>query len=193
MEIVGRVIKLTWIEKLSMTRSILLVMCFLLVQRTYAGNCMNDSLPVNGKDVESVDAIIHSLYQVISGPAGEKRNWERLRYLFIEEGRMIPTGRKADGSYVKKVLTVEEYIASSGPYIEKEGFYEEEIGRKTEMFGNIAHVFSTYAARKKPDEPAFMRGINSIQLWNDGKRWWIISVFWQPETKETPLPSQYLN
>ena len=152
-----------------------------------------DSIPVNPKDVESVDAIIAAVYNVISGPAGEKRNWDRMRTLFIPEAKLIATGKKQDGSFGKRVMNIEDYIASSGPFLEKEGFFEREIGRKTEQYGNIVHVFSSYDSKKTmADEKPFMRGINSIQLWNDGKRWWVVTIFWQPETPDNPIPSKYL-
>jgi integrase len=69
---------------------------------------------------------------------------------------------------------VEDYISSSGPFLEKNGFFETEIGRKTEQYGNIVHVFSTYESKRTlKDEKPCMRGINSFQLWYDGKRWWV--------------------
>ncbi len=160
----------------------------------YAGDHKADSIPVNSKDVESVDAIIHSLYHVISGPAGEKRNWDRMRTLFIAEGKLMATGKRPAGIMGKRVMTVEDYIITSGPFLEKDGFFEREIGRKTEQYGSVVHIFSTYDSKRKlEEEKPFMRGINSIQLWNDGKRWWIVSVFWQAETPDNPIPEKYLN
>ena len=153
-----------------------------------------DSIPADLKDVNSMDAIISSLYNVISGPANEKRNWDRMRTLFIPEAHMIPTGKRADGSFSKRVLSVEDYITASGPVLEKNGFFEKEISRKKELYGNIAQVFSTYESRHTAaDEKPFTRGINSIQLWNDGKRWWIINISWQGETPDNPLPGKYLD
>jgi hypothetical protein len=172
--------------------------CFLLLAFFFSGKiaAINtaDSIPVNLKDVESVDAIIASLYNVISGPAGEKRNWDRMRTLFIAEGKLMATGKRQDGTMGKRVMSVEDYITTSGPFLEKEGFFEREIGRKTEQYGSVVHVFSTYDSKRKlEEEKPFMRGINSIQLWNDGKRWWIVSVFWQAETPENPIPGKYIN
>ena len=152
-----------------------------------------DSIPPDPKDVGSIDGIIAALYDVISGPAGQKRNWDRMRTLFIAEARMIPTGKRQDGSYNRRVLSVEDYINTSGPFLEKNGFFEREIGRKTDQFGNIVHVFSTYDSKRTlADEKPFMRGINSIQLWFDGSRWWIVSIFWQSETPDTPIPEKYI-
>ena len=82
-----------------------------------------DSIPVNSKDVESVDAIINSLYNVISGPAGEKRNWDRMRTLFIPEANMIATGKRNDGNMGKRVMTVENYITTSGPFLGERWFF----------------------------------------------------------------------
>jgi hypothetical protein len=152
-----------------------------------------DSIPADSKDVSSPEAIIAAVYDVISGPAGQKRNWDRMRTLFVPDARMIPTGKRPTGESTRRVLTVEEYITNSGPFLEKEGFFETEIGRKTEQYGNIVHVFSTYESKRTlADEKPFMRGINSFQLWNDGKRWWVITILWQSESKDTPIPEKYI-
>ena len=117
-----------------------------------------------------MDGIIAALYDVISGPAGQKRDWDRMRSLFITGARLIPTARQAaTGQIGTRVLDVEGYISGSGPSLEKNGFFEKEVARQTEIFGNIAHVFSTYESRRNADDPKpFARGINSIQLMNDG-------------------------
>ncbi len=90
------------------------------------------------------------------------------------------------------MLDVEGFIARSAPYFEKNGFFEKEIARRTEQFGHIAHVWSTYESRHTVDDPEpFMRGINSIQLFYDGTRWWIVTIYWQHESTEHPLPEKY--
>lgn len=145
------------------------------------------------KDVATMDAIVAALYDVISGPAGQKRNWDRFRSLFVPGARLIPTGRRPTGEVVSRVRTPEEYIQGSQTVLEQDGFFEREISRRVEKFGNIAHIFSTYEARRTAaDEKPFMRGINSIQLMNDGKRWWIVTVFWHAEDEKNPLPAEYL-
>ena len=153
-----------------------------------------DSIPVNPRDVESPEAIIKAVYESISGPAGQKRNWDRMRTLFVPEAKMIPTGKKKTGEGTKKILTVEEYISGSGTFLETNGFFEKEIGRKTDRYGNIAQVFSAYESKKtEKDEKPFMRGVNSFQLWFDGTRWWVINLIWESETPENPIPSKYLD
>jgi hypothetical protein len=142
-------------------------------------------------DVDSVDAIVAALYDVISGPAGEARNWSRMRSLFIPGGRLMPIGPRGEGAFGIRLLEVNDYIALSGPQLERIGFHEIELARRTEQFGNIAHVFSTYEGRADAD-PMVIRGINSIQLMYDGTRWWIVTVFWDAERPENPLPARYL-
>lgn len=143
------------------------------------------------EDVESIDAILAALYDVISGPAGQARDWNRMRSLFIPGGRLMPTGVRPDGSVVTRILEVNDYIATSGPRLEQGGFREREIARRVERFGHIAHVFSTYEGRMET-EPTVIRGINSIQLLNDGTRWWVVSIYWEAESSANPLPQQYL-
>lgn len=147
----------------------------------------------NPADVATIDSTIAALYDVISGPAGKKRNWDRFRSLFIPGARLIPTGQRQGGGFGSTVLDPEGYITRSSPFLEEQGFFEKEIARRTETFSNIAHVFSTYEARRKADEKEpFMRGINSIQLMNDGKRWWIVTIFWEAERPDNLLPKKYL-
>src|SRR6266851_5624905 len=140
-------------------------------------------------DVGSIDAIIAAAYDVISGPAGKKRDWERQRSLFISGARLIPTAVDAgrnDVDLAPQILDVDAYIARVERYFANTAFYEKEITRRIEQFGQIAHVWSTYESRHDPNDAApFMRGINSIQLFNDGNRWWILSIYWQHETPST--------
>lgn len=156
-------------------------------------------LPADPADVDSIDAILAAAYGVISGLAGQKRDWDRERSLFIPGARLIPTAKTAgeinqDGTITPQVLDVDGYIERSRDYLEKNGFFEKEIARRTEQFGHIAHVWSTYESRHNPDDPEpFMRGINSIQLLYDDGRWWIVTVYWQHESPEDPIPGKYLN
>ena len=143
-------------------------------------------------DVESIDAIIKASYDVISGSKDEARDWDRERSLFHPESRHMPTRMSESGEFVVDVMDVDGFIERAAPYFAKEGFYEYEIVRKTEQFGNIAHVFSTYEWRNEMDGPVGGRGINSFQLLFDGKRWWIMSVFWQQESADFTIPLKYL-
>lgn len=147
----------------------------------------------NPADVASLDAVMTAVYDVISGSAGQPRNWDRMRSLFVPGARLIPALPKKEGGAEARVLTVEDYITRSGPRMEKEGFFEREIARRVERFGNIAHVFSTYESRRtREDEKPFARGINSFQLLKDGDRWWIVTIYWDAERPDNPIPPGYL-
>lgn len=145
-------------------------------------------------DVSSLDAIMRSVYDAISGDAGQKRDWDRFRSLFHKDARLIPTGKNPKTGIVgARAMTPDEYIKGAEPFFAKEGFYEIEKARRVEIFGNIAHVFSTYESRHaSTDKEPFARGINSFQLLNDGKRWWVLTIYWQAESPEVPIPKQYL-
>jgi hypothetical protein len=92
-----------------------------------------------------------------------------------------------------QILDIDGFIARVEPFFKENGFYEKEIARRTEQFGNIAHVWSIYESRHNEDDPEpFMRGINSIQLFNDGNRWWIVNIYWQQEDPDSPIPDKYL-
>jgi hypothetical protein len=149
----------------------------------------------NSSDVSSPDAIIKAVYDVISGDAGKPRDWDRFRSLFHPDARLIPTGfNKQTETYAATAVSPDGYVERTGPVFEKQGFHEREIARVAEQYGNIYHAFSSYEAfRSMDDKEPFMRGINSFQLLNDGKRWWILTIYWQAETPENPVPSKYLN
>ncbi len=148
----------------------------------------------NPADVSSVDAIMKAVYDVISGDAGQKRDWDRFRSLFHKDARLIPSGKNPQTGVVgARAFTPEEYIQRSSPFMEKEGFFEREVAMRTDSYGNIAQVFSTYASYHKADDKTpFQRGINSFQLLFDGNRWWVVTIYWQGETPENPIPKQYL-
>ena len=144
-------------------------------------------------DVETIDGIVAALYDVISGAAGQPRDWDRMRSLFAPEGRMMIVAPRPDGSYALRTLGVEDYIARNSKAFATMGFFEREAARTTEVFGQIAHVFSTYESRHaSADAKPFQRGINSIQLVNDGKRWWVANLVWRAEDAKLPLPERYL-
>lgn len=144
-------------------------------------------------DVATLDGIVAALYEVISGPAGQARDWDRMRSLFHPTARMTSTGPRRTGGFGARPDSVGGYIATSGPFFLREGFFERELARRTEQWGNLAQVWTTYEWRNRPDQlKPVQRGINSLQLFNDGTRWWIMNVVWASETPQNPLPSHYL-
>jgi hypothetical protein len=122
---------------------------------------MADALPLAPPlaDADTIENTLVTLYALISGPAGQPRDWDRFRQLFI---------------------------------LHSMGFEERQIAMRVERFGCVAHAWSTYESRHAPDEEPFARGINSIQLYNDGTRWWVVTVFWDSERVDNPIPATYL-
>jgi len=159
---------------------------------TYLANGQNDNSQYLEK-VKTIDSTLETLYTVISGEKGEERNWELFKYLFKPDAKLIPSGKKKDGTVEARFISAQDYIDGSGKWLVENGFFEKEIHRETDTFGNITQVFSTYESfRSKKDTDPFMRGINSIQLLNDGKRWWVINIYWMQESEENPIPDEYL-
>jgi hypothetical protein len=190
------------LRNLLATVSMLLVAgaTFAPAARAQAAKCENyKSAPTSStgtadaKDVASENAIIAALYDVISGPACQHRDWNRFRSLFAPGARLIPTGRRPDGQVTLRAETPDEYATAAQAPLENNGFFEREISRTGETFGAITHAFSTYESRRAAsDAKPFARGINSIQLLNDGTRWWIVTVYWQAERPDSPIPEQFL-
>lgn len=144
------------------------------------------------EDTESVDSIIAALYASISGDAGEQRDWDRFRNLFVEDAKLVPTFTNPDGEITLIQWGIEEYVERVDEIFLRDGFHEDEISRETDTFRYVTQVFSTYQSKRTIDGDVFARGINSIQLYNDGNRWWVLSVFWSAESDEYPIPEQYL-
>jgi hypothetical protein len=142
------------------------------------------------EDVKSMDAILHAIYDVISGPIGD-RDWNRFRSLFVPQARFTRAAKTADGSVAIDLLGVEDFVAVAGNTFKKEPFFENAIVNRAQTYGNISQVFSSYESRHAPGEKPFERGINSIQLLNDGKRWWVLSILWDEERLDNPLPAEF--
>ncbi|MBX9858812.1 MAG: hypothetical protein K2Y20_04375 [Sphingomonas sp.] len=137
-------------------------------------------------DGETIDSAIAALYGVISGPPGS-RDWARFKALFVPEGRLVPVNDVGP-----RILTQQDYVDRAGPAFAKDGFFETEIARRTERYGNVAHVFSTYESRRTAIGAPFARGINSIQFVRVAGKWRILSITWQGEAPAFPLPDAYL-
>jgi hypothetical protein len=144
------------------------------------------------EDVAGIDAILDAIYDVISGPKGKPRDWDRMRGLFVPGARLIPCRpRAADGKAAIEILTVEDYIARSGPTLVEKGFVERQVARRVDRFGHLAQVFSTYETRLDGEPGLLGRGINAIHLLWDETRWWVVTIMWDAETPTRPIPAEY--
>ena len=144
--------------------------------------------PAVSTDVGSIDSIVSALYQTISGPVGAPRQWTRFYSLLDPAVRFIPTGCDSTGGCHRRIFTAEQYQERADSVLRALGFRETALVNKVERFGNIAHVFSSYASFRGDETKPFSRGINSIQLFWDGHRWWVLSVFWDSERMGNALP-----
>jgi len=170
---------------------LLFLFMFLVIVPAYAQETPDAPEPL-AADVESVDGIMAAVYDVISGGAGVERDWDRFRSLFTPDAKLIPSGCNPTGQCGMRVWDVETYISTAGAQLMARGFFENEIHRVEERFGQIAHIFSTYESRfTAEDENPFTRGINSFQLHNDGSRWWVVNIFWQGESPNAQIPAKY--
>jgi hypothetical protein len=143
-------------------------------------------------DVAAPSAVVRASYVAISGPPGQALNLDRFRSLFLPQAQLLSVSVK-DGQGVARAMTLQEFTDMVTARIGKDGHIEREIAERVEVYGNIANVWSSYESRKTPEDSQVTRGINSIQLVNDGRRWWISGAQWQHETTETPIPAKYLS
>lgn len=174
------------------------LMVFMMTITAHAQSTASQTTPANkvasealSADSGSISSIVNALYDVISGPPGE-RDWKRFHSLFIPEARLIFNGKSKDGKIVRRVMSTDDYEKAAGEHFSKEGFYERSIGNKLDQFGTVAHVFSAYETLSGSDKKPIARGINSIQLVNDGTRWWVVTILWDQEIAENNIPQKYL-
>ena len=147
--------------------------------------------PARPEDVATIDGVIRAFYEVISGPAGQPRQWGRDSSLYIPGVKFVAMGMR-QGRPVATITDHGQYIAQSDSFFVTNGFFEREIHRVERRFGNIAHVFSSYEFRQSGNGPVQGRGVNSIQLFWDGRRWWIANATWDGERPDNPLPPELL-
>ena len=151
----------------------------------------NARTTARAEDVASPSAVVRASYTAISGPPGQVLNLDRFRSLFLPQAQLASVSEK-DGQAVIHAMSLQEFTDMVATRIGKDGHIEHEIAQRVDIYGNIANVWSSYESRKTSDDPQVTRGINSIQLVNDGKRWWISGAQWQHETTGAPIPAKYL-
>ena len=170
-------------------RRLLVITALLLALQT-----ASQAQEANPDDVSSVDAILTAVYDVISGPAGREIDWERFHSLFLPDTRLIPIVRDSTGATSYISWTPTEFMERTSEALLQDAFYELEIDRSAQHYGNLVHAFSTYESYRSLEEGTepFARGINSFQLLYKDDRWWIMTIFWQPEWPGLPIPAEYL-
>ena len=137
----------------------------------------------------ALDSIVPTLYQIVSGPAGSKRDWKLMHQLFAPTATITPVFH-ADGQPKIMLLTVDEFVALNEKLFKDIGFFETEVDNQTIQVGHMATVISLYESREAPQQSAYSRGINSFQLLNDGRRWCVISVTWDSDKGSHFIPNR---
>ncbi|HEX3553122.1 MAG TPA: hypothetical protein VIA62_07830 [Thermoanaerobaculia bacterium] len=144
-------------------------------------------------DVATPEAIVTAYYEALSGPAAKKRDWNRFLSLFFPGARLLPAEGKGHSGTMPHTFSPSKYLFDTESNMLQEGYIAKEVAHRSEGFGKLLHVWSTYEARHAAaDAKPFVRGITSFQLFNDGKRWWIFDAVWQPETSKLTLPAEDL-
>jgi hypothetical protein len=170
-------------------RKLLLITALLLSSQS-----ASQAQEANPDDVSSVDALLTAVYDVISGPAGRQIDWDRFHTLFLPDARVIPIVRDSTGATSYISWTPKEFMERTSEEFLQNAFYELEIDRSAQHYGNLVHAFSTYESYRSLEESTkpFARGINSFQLLHKDDRWWVVTIFWQPEWPGLPIPTEYL-
>ncbi len=142
-------------------------------------------------DLTTLDGIVAALYEVISGPPGE-RDWDRFHALFVPGAILLNAGPRPDSLAAPTPISPRGYQEQAAPFFRESGFFESEIARTTHRYGTVAQLWSTYESRREAGAEPFARGINSIVAIRHDGRWWITSIVWDAERPDNPIPDAYL-
>lgn len=150
-----------------------------------------EEITPRSEDVGTLDGIIRAYYETITGPAGQPRQWARDRTLYIPDMKFVSIEIRGNKPYAN-VMSHQQYVEASDAYMVKNGFFEREIHRVSRSYGTMTQVFSAYEARNTEKGPVIARGINSLELFHDGNRWWITAAMWEDERPGNPIPKEFL-
>lgn len=145
------------------------------------------------EDVRTKEALLTALYEVISGPAGKARDWQRFRSLFYPGAQMASVQRTKPGGLPGVApITPDDYATWGAEFFKTHGFFEKETHRQVAGYGDLINVLSAYESRETPEGAPFSRGINNIQLIFDGQRWWVLHIAWTDEKAAgAPVPATF--
>ena len=144
-------------------------------------------------DVDTVEHLLAAVYDVISGAKSQPRDWDRFRSLFYPGmARMISSGRNPTGNIIVRSSTPEEYVTRATSFFDTDGFYESSVANRIELWDHMAEAWSSYEGRHEKGGVPFARGINNFQFVHDGKRWWVLTIYWEGEDPTHPIPEKYL-
>jgi hypothetical protein len=165
-------------------KSFLIAVCALL-----AGPFIHAQTAASCPSTKTLDDLVKALDDAVSGPTDKDRTC--LRQLLIPEARLIPVSKGKDGAIAPHILTLDDWIARVKASGRKE-FYEVQVKYPTDVYGHVAHLWSTYEVHPTPEGKPEIRGVNSIQAFFNGNEWKVVEILWQAETPDEPIPSKYL-
>ena len=149
-------------------------------------------VPARPADVNTLDGLMRAFYEIVNTAPEDARQWDRDRTLYVPWVRFIATSTDASGKVKTRIWTHQQYVEATEPLVAA-GFKEWEISRKTKQYGNIAHIDSVYEGEAVADgKVERFKGLNSIEAYFDGSRWWISSVMWMSESPAHPIPGEFL-
>lgn len=142
-------------------------------------------------ETAAVEATIHAVYDVISGPVGEERDFERMRALYMDGAAMGAVGPGPDGQGRGRVITLDDYIERSGPWLVENGFVEVPTRTDISVWGEIATARSAYEGTNSATGETFLIGVNFITLFKIEGEWKIASILWRTETDDWPVEAAF--
>jgi hypothetical protein len=169
---------------------IVMIACGVSPAQTAPAQPTSPAVAASSEDGKSPESLLVAIYAAISGPAGE-RDWAHFRNLFLPDALFTRTAANPEGKIVLTSENVDGFVKTAGDYFMKQPFYETQITGQIQRYGRMVQAFSSYESRHAPAEKPFSRGINSVQMINDGKRWWVVSIAWDSERTDNPLPKEF--
>ena len=145
------------------------------------------SLPAPALAQETPGEAVEALYEVISGPTGEARDWDRFRAMFLEGAQMTVLAPQPDGEERIVTLTIEEYVERNSGRLSEMGFTEAETRRQTHVYGGLATILSAYEATRADTGETIATGVNTIVLARQEGVWKVASLAWRSETEDWPV------
>ncbi|MEM1071536.1 MAG: hypothetical protein AAGB48_01160 [Planctomycetota bacterium] len=142
-------------------------------------------------DEAAIDRTLKAMYDSISGPVGRERDWGAFDRVFHPDGRMVAYWIQPDGTSASREMTAAEYRDQIGPQLVEAGFTETQLHRVIEVYGSVAHAFSTYRGEFTTPAPQIIEGINSVQLIKTDDGWRVYSLVWQQADETLPIPDRY--
>ncbi|WP_339333096.1 hypothetical protein [uncultured Maricaulis sp.] len=147
--------------------------------------------PAYADDQADIQTTIDALYAVISGPVGEARDFDAMREMFMDGAAMGAVSAGEAGNGAGRVITLDDYIERSGPWLVETGFTERATRTEITQWGEIAYARSAYEGVNGLTGETFLVGVNFITLFKIDGRWKIASILWRTQTEDWPVDAAF--